>query len=64
MSGIIVPADPAGNIDRTREFLAKGAIKLQVGWQALEVYPKFQSDYWKLEFAPLWAETDLLAGRN
>lgn len=30
MSGIVVPSDPksAGNIDRTREFLAKGTIKL------------------------------------
>jgi hypothetical protein len=63
MSGLEVPADPksAGNIDRTREFLVKGAIKLQVGWQALEVYPTFQSDYWKPEFAALWAETDILA---
>ena len=63
MSGFVVPADAktAGNIDRTREFVARGAIKLQVGWQALEVYPMFQSDYWRPEFAALWAETDLLA---
>ncbi len=63
MSGLVAPADPksAGNIDRTREFLAKGTTRLQVGWQALEVYPTFQSDYWKPEFAGLWAETDLLA---
>lgn len=63
MSGVVVPSDPksAGNIDRTREFLAKGTIKLQVGWQALEVYPAFQAEYWKPEFAALWAETDLLA---
>jgi hypothetical protein len=63
MSGLIIPADPksTGNIDRTREFLATGAIKLQVGWQALEIYPTFQSEYWRPEFAALWAETDLLA---
>lgn len=63
MSGVVVPSDPksAGNIDKTREFLAKGTIKLRVGWQALEVYPAFQAEYWKPEFASLWAETDLLA---
>jgi hypothetical protein len=63
MSGVVVPADPksAGNIDKTREFLAQSTIRLQVGWQALEVYPAFQAEYWKPEFAPLWAESDLLA---
>jgi hypothetical protein len=63
MSGVVVPADPksAGNIDTTRDFLAQGTIKLQVGWQALEVYPAFQPEYWKPEFAALWAESDLLA---
>src|SRR5712691_10655162 len=63
MSGAVVPANPksAGNIDRSREFVAKGAITLQVGWQALEVYPMLQPEYWNPEFAPLWAETDLLA---
>jgi len=63
MSGLVVPVDPksAGKMDRTREFHARGAIKLQVGWQALEVYPTFQGDYWKPDFAGLWAENDLLA---
>jgi hypothetical protein len=63
VSGMILPADSksAGNIDRRREFLAQGAVKLQVAWQALEVYPAFQDDSWKPDFAPLWAETDLLA---
>lgn len=63
ISGMIEPADPksVGNIDRTREFLATGSVKLQVGWQALEVYPAFQNDWWKPEFASLWAENDLLA---
>lgn len=63
MGGVVVPADPkaSGNIDKTREFVAQGSIKLQTGWQALEVYPAFQSEYWKPEFAPLWAERDLLA---
>lgn len=63
MSGVVVPADQksVGNIDKTRDFLAQGTIKLQVGWQALEVYPAFQPGYWKPEFAALWAENDLLA---
>lgn len=63
MSGDVVPADPklAGNIDKTREFLGHGIVKLQVGWQALEIYPAFQPEYWKPEFAPLWAQNDLVA---
>ena len=28
---------------------------------ALELLPRFDADYWKPEFALLWAETDLLA---
>jgi hypothetical protein len=63
MSGFVAPVDPksAGNIEKTRDFLARGTMKLKVGWQALEVYPRFQEEYWKPEFAALWAETDLLA---
>jgi hypothetical protein len=63
MSGVVVPADPksTGNIDKTREFVAQGTVRLQVAWQALEVYPAFQPQYWRPEFAPLWAENDLLA---
>lgn len=63
MSGDVVPADSrsTGNISKTREFLAHGTTKLQVGWQSLEIYPAFQPEYWKPEFAPLWAESDLLA---
>lgn len=63
MSGVVKPADPttAGNVDKTRPFVAQGTISLQVGWQALEVYPAFQPEYWKPEFASLWAESDLLA---
>lgn len=48
LSGVVMPADPktAGNVDKTRPFLAQGTMRLQVGWQALEVYPAFQPEYW------------------
>ena len=44
-----------------RQFVARSRVKLQLGWQAIEIYPSFDPDYWKPEYAPLWAETDLLA---
>jgi len=63
MLGEVVPSDQksAGNIDKTREFIVAGLFKLPVGWQALEIYPAFQAEYWKPEFAALWAEMDILA---
>src|SRR6267143_347333 len=63
MGGVVVPADQsnAGNVDRSRRFVAKGSMPLKVGWQALEVYPLLEANYWKPEYAALWAETDILA---
>ena len=63
MAGVVGPADAkaAGNIDKTREFVAQGIMKLRVGWQALQIYPAFDARYWKPEYASLWAESDLLA---
>jgi len=63
MEGVAVPADPdsAGNVDRTHDFVARGTLKLAVGWQAIEIYPPVDAQYWKPEYAPLWAERDLLA---
>lgn len=63
LSGIVVPADPSGpgNVGKSHEFLTRSSVKLQVGWQAIEVYPAFEARYWNSEYAPLWAEADILA---
>jgi len=63
LSGTVVPIDApsAGNIDRSRDFLARGPLKLATGWEAIEIYPTLDIKYWNPEYAPLWAENDLLA---
>lgn len=63
LQGILVPSDtpaePAGaNVDR---FIARAPYRLPVGWQCIEIYPPLSEDYWKPEYAPIWAEIDLLA---
>lgn len=63
LHGIIVPLDapietPASD---TEKFIAYSRLKFPVGWQAIEIYPLLGDDYWKPEYAPNWAELDLLA---
>lgn len=41
-------------------FIARGIAPLAVGWQAIEIYPRLDESHWKPEFAPIWAELDLL----
>jgi len=36
-------------------------ITLPVGWRTIEVYPPLGDEYWRPEYAPLWAEMDILA---
>jgi hypothetical protein len=43
------------------QFIAHGVIPLRVGWQAIEVYPRLGEEYWKPEYAPGWAQLDLLS---
>ena len=42
-------------------FLARSVFRLPVGWECIEIFPFFDLEQWKPEFAPLWAENDLLA---
>jgi hypothetical protein len=42
-------------------FIAHGVIKLPVGWQAIELYPRLSEEYWKPEYAADWARLDLLS---
>jgi hypothetical protein len=61
MHGKILPPDapakaiPAG----TDHFVAHGLISLNVGWQAVEIYPLLDEAYWRPEYARDWAQLDL-----
>jgi hypothetical protein len=44
-----------------QHFLVRSAIRLPVGWECIEVYPFFDREQWKPDYAPFWAENDLLA---
>jgi hypothetical protein len=63
LSGVLLPAneDLRPKNQSAQEFLTRGTIRLHTGWQAIEVFPAFDANYWKPEYAPLWAEADLMA---
>ena len=63
LAGIVLPANsPAKAIPPPLEhFVAHGVAALPVGWEAIDVYPRLDEKYWKPEYAPSWAEQDLLA---
>jgi hypothetical protein len=42
-------------------FIAKSEVRLDAGWECIEVFPGFDINAWRPEYAPLWAETDLLS---
>ena len=46
---------------KEENFITYSRVKLPVGWSAIEVYPLLSDDYWKPEYASLWAELDILA---
>jgi len=41
-------------------FLIRSALRLQVGWQCIEIFPGFERSNWEPENASLWAENDIL----
>ncbi|MDP3514514.1 MAG: DUF4263 domain-containing protein [Sulfuritalea sp.] len=41
-------------------FIARSTIRLIAGWECIEVFPGFTLDAWNVDFAPLWAEHDVL----
>ena len=63
MEGALVPVDEPLTIDgpNTQPFIARSPFKLAVGWQMVEIYPVLGDEYWRPEYAPMWAELDLLA---
>lgn len=49
-----------GSNGPSQAFVSKADVALGVGWQCIEVFPGFDLSAWRAEYAPLWAETDLL----
>jgi hypothetical protein len=44
-----------------QRFLVRSPLRLPVGWECIEVYPYLNIEYWKAEYASVWAENDILA---
>lgn len=44
-----------------QKIIIRNAYRLPVGWECIEVYPLFDLDQWKPEYASIWAEHDILA---
>ena len=43
-----------------KPFIARSALRLDAGWECIEVFPAPCLDDWNPDFAPLWAERDIL----
>lgn len=41
-------------------FIARSTIRLLAGWDCIEVFPGLDLAPWNVDFAPLWAERDIL----
>ena len=63
LGGTVLPANtPAKAVPPPVDyFVGHGIAPLPVGWEAIEVYPRLDEEYWKPQYAPMWAELDLLA---
>jgi hypothetical protein len=63
LHGVVAPSDALAEMTGSKvdQFIAHGRCRLPVGWQTIEIYPPLSEDYWKPEYAPIWAEMDLLA---
>ena len=63
MHGIVVPSDEPLKLvgPDVEQLIVHGRCRLKVGWQTIEIYPPLGGEYWKPEYAPTWAELDLLA---
>jgi len=59
MHGVLTGKDET--IDEGQRFLTRSKICLPVGWECIEIYPFFELERWKPEYAFVWAEKDLLA---
>ena len=44
-----------------QKFFSRTKLRLPVGWECFEIFPFTNLDHWKPEYAPTWAENDILA---
>ena len=52
---------PVGNQNSpSQPFVARSTMRLVAGWECIEVFPGINIDAWNADFAPLWAEHDVL----
>jgi len=61
--GVLAPGEAPTKVagPDVEQFIAHICFRLNVGWQTIEIYPPLGDEYWKPEYAPMWAEIDLLA---
>lgn len=57
LHGVMASKDP-GVFDQP--FIARSTLRLMAGWDCIEVFPGLDVEPWKKEYAPLWAEHDVL----
>lgn len=50
----------ANSVAVPQPFIARSQVRLSAGWECIEVFPGLNLDAWKPEYAPLWAENDIL----
>lgn len=44
-----------------QRFLTRNEFRLPVGWECIEIFPFTNLEAWNPEYAPVWAENDILA---
>jgi Domain of unknown function (DUF4263) len=55
----VIGAD-TGVAELERPFIAHSSMRLVAGWECIEVFPGLDLSPWNADFAPLWAERDVL----
>ena len=60
LAGVMMDAE-AKTSEQGREFITRTKIRFPLGWECIEIYPFVDPQHWQQEYAPLWAESDLLA---
>lgn len=59
MQGHLAPSQE--HSEEMTNWFAHSALRMPVGWLAIEIYPVPESDTWNEQIAPMWAEMDILA---
>jgi hypothetical protein len=48
-------------LSNPEQFIVHTVVSLAVGWQTIEIYPRFDESCWKPEYGAVWAKLDLLS---